>query len=209
MAMKTKLLLSTLLVCTFFIQSVQSQISYDDSIKALRQTKNLEFRTPGTTPLNTTQIQKFDTLSYFPIDINARIKGTFTPANPKTEVNLATTAGTKIKLLKYGTVTFTYDRKSYTLDVFQNKNLPEFGSDNSILFIPFSDPSNKKETFSNGRYLQISLPASGNSVLLDFNTAENPYNAYGKNYVSVVPPPGNEILSAVNTGERKFEDRVR
>ena len=112
-------------------------------------------------------------------------------------------------MLKYGTVTFTWDNKEYNLAVFQNKNLPEFGNDNTLLFMPFTDPSNATETFANGRYLKISLPVSGNNVVLDFNKAENPYNAYNSKFVSIVAPPGNKILSAMTTGERKFEDRVQ
>ncbi|HEY9115624.1 MAG TPA: DUF1684 domain-containing protein [Bacteroidales bacterium] len=207
--MKTKLLLSAMIICGFFIQTAQSQNSYEDSIQAIRNAKNIEFKTPGKTPLNAAQIQQFTGLSYFPINEKAKIKAVYTPFEEPKEVSLATTAGTKMKLLKYGTVTFTFENKSYTLDVFQNKNLPEFGNDNSILFIPFTDPTNKTETFNNGRYLRLSVPASGTSVYLDFNTAENPYNAYNKALVSIVAPPGNAMMSAVNTGERKFEDRAR
>jgi uncharacterized protein len=205
--MKTKFLLSALLVCMFSINSAQSQDDYASSIQNARNAKNLEFKKAETSPLSAAQIQKFTGLSYFNINDKAKIQAVFTPADPQTEVNLATTAGTKIKLIKKGTVTFTYDNKTYTLAVFQNNNLPEFGSDNSQLFIPFTDPSNKTETNSKGRYLPITLPASGNTVTLDFNTAENPYNAYNSKLVSVVAPPGNEMMSAMTTGERKFEDR--
>jgi uncharacterized protein len=210
--MKTKIFLSTLLVFTFVINSVQSQSSYENSIQAARNARNLKFETPGKTPLNAAQIQKFKGLSYFAIDSNARVQAVFTPARPGVEVSLNATNGTKIKLIKYGTVTFSRNNKSYTLDVFQNNNLPEFGSDNSILFIPFTDPTNNgpntNATNSQGRYLQITLPASGNRVTLDFNMAENPYNAYNKTFVSIIPPPGNAIMSATTTGERKFEDRA-
>jgi len=206
--MKTKLFISTLFLCIFIFSSVYSQGDYATSIQDARNAKNLEFKKAGTSPLSSAQLTKFKGLSYFNIDTNAFVQAVFTPADPKKEVNMATTAGTTIKLVKYGTVTFTYKSKTYTLAVYQNNNLPEFGNDNSQLFIPFTDPSNKKETFSKGRYLPISLPSSGNKVVLDFNLAENPYNAYSKDFVSVVPPPGNEILSAVNTGERKFEDRA-
>lgn len=205
--MKTKLLLSALFVCGFFINSALSQGDYVTSIQNARKAKDQAFKTPGQTPLNATQMQNFQELSYYTIDSNARIQAVFNLADPQTEVNLATTAGTKIKLVKYGTVTFTYNNKTYTLAVFKNKDLPEFGSNNSQLFIPFSDPSNKNETNSKGRYLPITMPASGNNVVLDFNIAENPYNAYNKALVSVVPPPGNELMSAMTTGERKFEDR--
>jgi len=205
--MKTKFILSALIMCTFLINTAQSQISYVVEIQNARNAKNQEFKKAGASPLTANQIQNFGSLSYFPIDSNARVRAIFTPANPQTEVSLATTAGTKVKLVKYGTVNFTYKNKNYTLSVFQNKDLPEFGKNSTQLFIPFSDPSNLNETNSKGRYLPITLPASGNSVTLDFNLAENPYNAYNKSYVSIIPPPGNEMLSAQTTGERKFEDR--
>jgi len=205
--MKTKISLALVLTSLFLSNCLFSQTDYPTSIQNERNAKNQEFKDPAKSPLTATQISKFNGLSYFNIDEKAKIQGVLTLADPQTEVNLGTTAGTKIKLVKYGTVTFTYDNKTYTLAVFQNKNLPEFGSDNSQLFIPFTDPSNKNETYSKGRYLPISLPASGNTVVLDFNTAENPYNAYNSGVVSVVAPPGNEMMSAMTTGERKFEDR--
>lgn len=195
------------MVCAFLINSAYSQNSYVSDIQNARNAKNQEFKKAGASPLTAAQIQNFSSLSYYPIDSNARVQATFTPATSNTEVNLATTSGTKIKLVKYGTVTFTFKNKTYTLAVFQNKDLPEFGKNNTQLFIPFTDPSNLNETNSKGRYLPISLPANGNSVTLDFNLAENPYNAYNKTLVSIVPPPGNEMLSAQTTGERKFEDR--
>lgn len=205
--MKTKILISTLYLCAFLIGAVYSQNDVTASIQKAREAKNLEFDKAGTSPLTTAQIQKFTGLSYFAIDSKAIVNAVFKPADPQSEVSLGTTAGTKIKLIKYGTVTFTYAGKSYTLAVYQNNNLPEFGSNNNQLFIPFADPTNGKETFSKGRYLPISLPSSGNTVTLDFNLAENPYNAYNKALVSVVPPPGNELLAPVNSGERKYEDR--
>lgn len=207
MKIKT-LLLSTLFWLTLSNQLL-SQTDYPSTIQNERKLKNQEFKNAGTSPLTPAQIKIFTGLEYFGINANAKIEGDFTPEPPGTEVNLETTSGTNIKLVKYGIVSFTWDGKQYKFDVFQNKNLPEFGSDNTILFVPFTDPTNSTETFGKGRYVRITLPASGNKVVLDFNRAENPYNAYNSKFVSVVAPLGNKMLSAMTTGERKFEDRVK
>ena len=106
--MKTKLLLTVLVVCTIYSNPIFSQKNYTDSIQAIRNAKNTNFTTPGKTPLNADQIKEFKGLPYFAIDSNGKPKAIFRAANPKVEVSLDATDGTKIKLIKYGTVSFTY-----------------------------------------------------------------------------------------------------
>ena len=171
-----------------------------------RNLKNVQFSKQGESPLSTAQLQNFKGLDYFPVNYDYLTEGTFEAlATPKSE-QLATTSGSKIALNKVGEVTFALQGKTYSLDVYQNNNLPEF-SDSKQLFIPFSDATNGKETTAKGRYLTVTLPAKGGAMIVDFNQAINPFVAFGDNFSSILPPQANAMGGRVPSGERKFEDR--
>ena len=112
----------------------------------------------------------------------------------------------------YGIVYFNMNGAAITLHVYRIVTNPEFrvlardidnADENVILFIPFSDRTNYKETFGGGRYLDISAAAlqSGN-VIIDFNKACNPHTAYEKHYPYIVPP--NSLPIEIKAGEKKF-----
>lgn len=210
--MKTKFILSAMLLCLIISQNAISQIeqtptAYMESIQSIRTAKDQAMLNTETSPLPTDQMDKFTGLSYFPVDVNFKINASYTPEAEPKEVSLNTTNGGKLNLMKYGNVTFDYDGKTYSLAVFQNKDLPEFGANKNQLFIPFTDLTSGKETYGGGRYLTVELPTEGNTMVIDFNMAMNPYSAYNNTFASVVPPEENSMFFSVQTGERKYEDR--
>ena len=124
--------------------------------------------------------------------------------------------GEIVDLLKYGTITFQYEGRDYEMIVYQDKfnNMGEFNH-SGTLFMPFKDASNndspdtKVGTWKDGRYLIIDKPVQSNEVILDFNRAVNPYDAYNGKGTTLIIPGGNEIEAPVPVGERKYEDRTR
>lgn len=179
---------------------------HNQEITASRSLKNAQFSQQEASPLSEAQLEHFEGLDYFPVSIDFRTEGIFAALEtPKTE-QLATTSDSKISLNKVGKVTFNLQGKSYSLDVYENNNLPEFG-DSQQLFIPFSDATNGSETTARGRYLPVTLPAGGEKMVLDFNQAINPFFAYGDQFSSIIPPQTNAMGGGVPSGERKFEDR--
>lgn len=206
----------TLIVALFFITGAM-QFGYsqtgDEAIRqhnkevtTFRSLKNVQFSKKGETPLSAVQLENFDGLNYFPINYDYRTEGTFEALGAPKSEQLATTSGSKVSLSKVGKVTFKLQGKTYTLDVYQNNNLPEF-SDSKQLFIPFSDATNGKETTAKGRYLPVTLPAQGEKMVVDFNQAINPFFAYGDQFSSIIPPQTNAMGRGIPSGERKFEDR--
>ena len=209
--MKNLTLITAFIFITGAMQYISAQTSdevirqHNQEITAARNLKNAEFAKQES-PLSEAQLENFKGLNYFPVDYNYRTQGTFEAlGTPKSE-QLATTSGSKITLNKVGKVTFDLQGKTYSLDVYQNNNLPEF-SDSKQLFIPFSDATNGKETTSKGRYLPVTLPAKGGAMVIDFNQAINSFNAYGDYYSSILPPQTNSMGGKIPSGERKFEDR--
>lgn len=158
------------------------------------------------TPLTQAQIDNFEGLDYFPIDLQFRIVGEYTAKNRPRERQLNTTSGSKITLDKHGEVKFYINGERYILNVYVNNNLPEF-SNAQQLFIPFMDASSQDESYENGRYLPVDPPDENDQMILDFNMAINPYSAYNSNYFSAIPPSGNNLIENIGSGERKFVDR--
>ncbi|MBN2175914.1 MAG: DUF1684 domain-containing protein, partial [Bacteroidales bacterium] len=150
--MKLASILPLFLICiliapTAFSQAGDQTINlHNEEIANYRAAKNQLMTDSLNSPLNADQIKKFDGLSYFPVDIQYRLDGRFMPDESRSEVSLNTTSGSKINLIKVGTVTFSLEGKSYSFMVFQNKNLPEFDDRSQQLFIPFADLSNGKNT---------------------------------------------------------------
>ena len=98
----------------------------------------------------------------------------------------------------YGKVYFNMNGAKVTLYVYRMVSPPTFrvlarNLDNAgndlILFIPFTDRTNYKETFAGGRYLDVSAASlQSGEVIIDFNKACNPHTAYEKGYPYIVMP---------------------
>lgn len=210
--MKTYLIPFTFILTIFIYSNVQSQ-SIDElskqhrqEIQNLRSAKDQQMTQAETSPLTPSQIENFKGLSYFDIDFDFKITASFKQEEGRGSVSLNTSKGDKIELIKYGTASFSIGEHSYSFSIFRNNNLPEFGNDNQILFIPFSDLTSGKGTNSGGRYLIVDAAVEKN-IILDFNKAINPFVAYSSQFFSIIPPTENKPSITIETGERKFEDR--
>ena len=69
----------------------------------------------------------------------------------------------------------------------------------SLLFLHFTDKTNGSETYGGGRFLDLRIP-EGNTLVLDFNKAYNPYCAYNNGYSCPIPPKENKLKVAVRAG---------
>jgi hypothetical protein len=149
----------------------------------------------------------FAGLSYFGVDFKFRIKATLVRASTEKFVALPMSDGKTRQFREFGTLSFYFEDSTYKLTVFQNQNLPEFAGFSDQLFIPFKDKTSGIETFAGGRYLPFELPTGDQEVVLDFNLAINPYNAYNQSLVSVFPSASGLLQFSMVSGERKYEDR--
>ncbi len=202
------LVLSMLLTLTVISQvTEQTKETHMKNIETDRTNKDQQMLNVETSPFSQDQLNKFNGLSYYPINYDYLIDGKFVAAEISKEVNLMTSTGSKIRLIESGVVTFKLDGKSVSLTVYQNNNLPEFGDNKQQLFIPFTDLTSGKETNGGGRYLAVDLPNQGNTMVLDFNKAMNPFSAYNNSNPGVISPEANNLINTMATGERKYEDR--
>lgn len=207
--MKTKLSLPFLMMSFFIAQAVFSQTnaSLQEEVESIRIAKDKQMSNPENSILNAEQVENFTGLSYFPVNSDYLIQGEFIADDSQQETSLNTTSGNKINLIQVGTVNFEYEGKPFSLAVYQNNSLPEFGENHRQLFIPFSDLTTGKETNVGGRYLPVETPGEDKIIMLDFNKAMNPYSAYNDNHPGIIPPVRNTLNIQIMAGERKFEDR--
>jgi uncharacterized protein (DUF1684 family) len=162
----------------------------------MRQDKDFFFRTDPDSPIPPEDREKFEGLSYFPINDDLCFALDVDAFPWKTEVNIPTNAGEEAAYVRYGRIRFTVDGKEQTLTVFQS----EHG-----LFLPFIDATCGVETYEGGRYLEPEIDVRG-KCLVDFNLAYNPFCAYGGTEWSCpVPPAENRLSVRIAAGEKRYK----
>jgi peptide deformylase len=91
------------------------------------------------------------------------------------------------------------------LNVYQSVALFQNPAYKNHLFLPFLDLTNGQESYSGGRYIDLSTDdIKGNNVEIDFNKAYNPYCAYSNGYRCPVPPVENNLETKIMAGEKAF-----
>jgi len=171
-----------------------------------RNAKDQKMADPSGSPFTSDRLQSFSGLTYFEIDLKYRINAKLTRSELSKTVELTLTNGVKSQFSEFGILTFNFNNTDFKLTVFENQNLSELADNPDQVFIPFKDDTSGTETNTNGRYLSLNVPV-GDDLILDFNRAFNPYNAYHEVLVSVIPPASNTLQMRGTTGERKYEDR--
>jgi uncharacterized protein (DUF1684 family) len=120
----------------------------------------------------------------------------FNIGNPKYYATFLTNKGTNKRYLRYGKFRFTLDGREHTLEIYKS-----ILSD--VLFVPFKDETNEKETYEGGRYIDAEILPDYMTVL-DFNMAYNPSCAYNEKFVCVLPPRENMLDVEIRAGEKNF-----
>lgn len=94
--------------------------------------------------------------------------------------------------------------QQYSLKVYQSQDLIK-SRDLKIIFLPFRDATNEKETYGGGRYIDLKIPEKDN-LIIDFNKAYNPYCAYNAfDYNCPIVPVENKLPVEIRAGV-KYDD---
>ncbi len=119
---------------------------------------------------------------------------------------LMKTSGWKTpRYFKFALLTFKVNGKVQHLTAYQNESLLETEQYKYMLFIPFTDATTGIESYGGGRYLEIySTNIKEGKIELDFNKVYNPYCAYAGGYNCPIPPVENNLLVAIDAGEKNF-----
>lgn len=196
-----KLVLGLILSCyiTFTGKAQEMPQPYAQQIQHFREELNQEYTNPDTSPLPKHDIPAFNSLPFFPIDSTYRIEATFVRTAGQLPFYMPTTTGARKVYEKYGELYFKLQGKPLVLNVYQSHTLRETEQYNDYLFLPFTDKTNGDETYGGGRFLDLRIP-EGDTIIIDFNKAYNPYCAYNVGYSCPIPPKENKLKVAVRAG---------
>ncbi len=107
--------------------------------------------------------------------------------------------------VRYALLKFVLKGKAMELTVYRSIALSAQPQYRDYLFLPFTDETNGTDTYAGGRYIDLRTGEfSGNSIIIDFNKAYNPYCAFGGGYACPKPPEENHLPTAVEAGEKSF-----
>ena len=190
-------------IVLYSLNGIKTSLSvYAAELNKFRADKNRAFRAAPTSPLTTPQKAVFDSLSYYPADLNFVVTATVSRSFRPDTTLIQMSAYKAEKYIHWGQAQFKIENQSAQLGIYLKAN----GTD-STLFIPFTDRTNGHETYGGGRYLDAPRPKLDETeITLDFNRAYNPYCAYNNEYSCPVPPAENRLPIAIPAGEKSFHD---
>jgi len=172
-------------------------------IISFRNELNDQFRDTAKSPLHPDSRASFDSLDFYPINLDYRVSA-YLERMPATDtIGLKTSTERIAKYFKYGELHFQIGNDSLKLNVYQNcrvMNNPEYADH---LFLLFADESNGVSTYGGGRFMDLEIP-EGDTLILDFNQCYNPYCAYRDGWSCPRPPDENHLRISIKAGVRDY-----
>jgi len=198
--MKQKLIFGAVIIVaiTSIIYSLSGGISpeqHAEEIAKHRDETDRFMKYSDESPFAPTDL-KYVGLNYYEPNLKYRIKARFEMIEDQKPYTLETNDGKQKQYLTYGNANFTLDGKKEELLILENVEEEE-------LFLAFGDETSAISTYGAGRYLDVTH-SGGNSILLDFNKAYNPFCAYVDDYTCPLPPKSNLLDVAILAGEKSY-----
>lgn len=147
--------------------------------------------------LNAQEVQEFDGVERYPVDMKWRVKANFVPYDPIKEVMITNVVGQVSPNASAGYVEFEIEGKKYQIDALANP-------DDIELFLMFADNTSGDETYGGGRYMYVDRDFSNNEIILDFNKAYNPPCVYTAYATCPLPPRQNVLDLAITAGQKNY-----
>lgn len=165
---------------------------------------NADYKDATKSPLKEKDRKEFKGLDFFKFDSTYVVTAKLTRTPDEKPFKMKTTTDRLPNYVKYGVVEFQLEGKPHQLDIFQNLDILDDEEYKDYLFLPFLDNTNGEGSYSGGRYVEGKIP-EGNTIVLDFNTAYNPYCAYNDKYSCPIVPRSNYVDADVKAGVKAFK----
>ena len=183
-----------------FLSNLVVAQSYEDEVREFQKELNISYLDPEESPLPPKARKKFRGHEFYPIDekfsVTARLKKAINP-----EIFKMRTSTSRLPTYeKYGVATFEIEGVEYSLTIYLSRETQQKEEYKDYLFLPFTDLTNGTETYAGGRYIDLRTPPSGDTIVIDFNKAYNPYCAYSPMYSCPVPPAENNLDVGITAG---------
>ncbi|MEN8788173.1 MAG: DUF1684 domain-containing protein [Flavobacteriaceae bacterium] len=186
------------------MESVQSEALLD--IAAFQEELNAQFRDADSSPLPDRYRKDFEGLDFFEVDTNFRVMAQLERTPDALPFLMPTTTERKSTERVFGIARFRLGQREFQLEVYQSPDLEDSEEYEDYLFLPFTDKTNGKTTYSGGRYIDLVIP-EGESILIDFNKAYNPFCVYNKKYSCPLVPVVNHLEVEVKAGVKMFHKK--
>lgn len=171
---------------------------YSVKVSEAQAKKNAAFLNPDQSPLDTSEIRTFKGLHFFEPNEQFKTEAVITWLPQIGYINMPQTGGDVVEYMQTAVLDFSIDGKPFQLPAYQTDEMKR----NHTLFIPFTDLTSGKETYSGGRYIDLPYNDHHKEVTLDFNYSYIPYCAYTARYSCPKVPKENHLDIAVMAGER-------
>ena len=199
--MKIYLALFLLVICTLGCAQDKRIIRGETEFQ---RELNADFKDATKSPLKEKDRKKFEGLDFFKFDSLYVVKAHFKRTPNEPSFKMKTTTERLPEYVKYGELEFELKGAKYVLNIYQNIGLVEDEGYEDYLFLPFLDETNGLESYGGGRYIDARIP-EGNTMIIDFNTAYNPYCAYNETYSCPIVPRVNYLKTRIEAGVKAFK----
>lgn len=185
------------------ILNCESKKRYDKNLTPFQKEMNEFFKDASISPLKEKDLKTFRGLDFFVFDSSYVVNAALTRTPDEKSFKMKTTTDRLPEYIKYGTVTFDLFGKSYSLNIY--KNLEDINKQGyrDYLFLPFLDDTNGFESYGGGRYIDLDIP-KGSNLVIDFNSAYNPYCVYDEKYSCPIVPKDNYLPLEINAGVKDY-----
>ncbi len=188
-------------------ESKQESLVVDNRLQdilSFQKAKNEKFSNPKTSPLPDRYRKNFIALDFFAPDTNYAVYAKLVRTPNAVPFQMQTTSNRKFTEVVYGVAYFMLNGQEHQLEIYQNAELIQEKDLEDYLFLPFTDLTNDEETYGGGRYIDLRIP-KGDSIIIDFNKAYNPFCAYNRKYSCPIVPKVNHLNIKVLAGEKAFK----
>lgn len=197
--MKNIFLVLLLIVVPSVVIAQKNYQAILDSNTVFRNHINKEYSDSATSPLTNRDRQRFKGLPFFEVDTAFYVVAHFEKSKKARSFKMKTTTSRRPVYEKFGFATFEIKGKIYSLNIYQSQTLKKKQGLENYLFLPFTDLSNGETTYGGGRFIDLKIPV-GDTIIIDFNKAYNPYCVYNHIYSCPIPPKENFLDIAVEAG---------
>jgi uncharacterized protein (DUF1684 family) len=172
-------------------------LPYSQQIAADRGAKDAQFAEASDSPVPAAKRGQLLPLAYYAPDEGYRVPAMLAPFQGEEAIEMPTSTGKRREMRRAGQLKFSVKGQTLTLTAFVEATDRQM----SRLFVPFADQTNGGETYTAGRYLDLTRTTTG-LYDLDFNRAYHPYCYFNDEYDCPFPPAENRLGVPIRAGER-------
>ena len=189
-----------LLFSLFLLLNCDNRKRFNTDLTPFQREINDFFKDASVSPLKKRDLKNFRGLDFFAYDSIYLVTAKLTKTPKEKPFMMLTTTDMMVEYIKYGTISFELLSNQYSLDIYKNLEDP---NERDNLFLPFLDDTNGNESYGGGRYINLDIPL-GDNLIIDFNSAFNPYCVYDEKYSCPIVPRENYIPLEIKAGVKNF-----